>query len=73
MATAKETVQALAAIIEAIYETIKESGDLGAPSGIIYAAVMGVGINLETYNAIIDAMVKSGKVRKSGDLLFACK
>jgi predicted oxidoreductase (fatty acid repression mutant protein) len=62
---------ALSKIILAVYETIKEAGEQGAPSGVIYAALMGFGCSLEQYNAIIDAMIATKKIRRSNHLLYA--
>jgi hypothetical protein len=61
--------QAVSKVLEAIQDAIKAGGSLGAPAGVIYSALMGV-MNLSTFNAIIDAWVISGKVRKEANLLY---
>ena len=66
-----DTAKALLAICDAIIETVKDSGSLGAPAGPMYAALMAQGFSLEQYEAIMGALVKAGKLRKSGDLYFS--
>ena len=67
----EQAVQAVRQIATIIEETAREAGPLGAPSGLVYAALMGVGITLDTYQAILDAMVQAGRVRLQGDLIKA--
>jgi hypothetical protein len=67
----RKVAEALAGVVETIYYIVKSTPE-GVPSGPIYAALMHYGIKLDTYNLIIDGMVKSGKIRKQGHLLFAC-
>ena len=59
-------------MIAAIYSAIEEFGSSGVPSGHLYAAVMGK-INLDNYNAIIEVLVKVGKITNKGHLLTATK
>jgi hypothetical protein len=54
-----------------IVETVKETGSVGAPSGIMYAAVMNVGMRLEQYELIMAALVKDGRLRKRGHVYYA--
>ena len=68
--TRQKQVAAVAMIIGAIYDTIKEAGPMGAPSGVIYAALMGK-IPLEMYQEIIRVMVANGKIRQVGHVLYA--
>jgi hypothetical protein len=58
-------------LILAVYDTIKEMGPEGAPSGPIYAALMGMGIRLDDYNAIIEALIKAKMVERKGHVLYA--
>lgn len=66
----EQTVKALKLVMDAIVDTVKEAPD-GAPEGAVYAALMHFGCSLDTYNSIIAALVKAGKLRKSGHLLYA--
>lgn len=69
---AKETKnEAIRRIAAAIVETVKEAGELGAPSGIVYAALNANGMTLDTYQQFIGVLVKLGKIRQEGDLLYA--
>lgn len=54
---------------EVILATIREAGEQGAPSGIIYAAVMSH-IPLETYQAMINDLLTLGKIRQSNNVLY---
>lgn len=65
-----EILKAIAVIATAIEEAVKEAGPMGAPSGVIYAAVMATGISLDMYNAIIKAMINEKKITQKGYLLF---
>lgn len=62
---------ALAALCNAFLESVKEAGPQGAPAGPLYAAAMTHGLSLEHFEAIMGALVKAGKLRKSGHLYFA--
>lgn len=66
--------EALNFIKSAIVDTVKEAGDMGAPSGHIYAALMHIGISLEVYQAILAMLIKENKIRRTGQhLLFYVK
>ena len=67
----QKVLQALRAIVAAIVESIKEAGEFGAPGGIIYAALSAKGASLSQYQSIMDALVRSGKVTREGDLYFS--
>ena len=68
--TATQQIDAIKAVCDAILDTVRLAGPLGAPAGPIYAALMAQGFSLEQYEAIMGALVKAGKLRKSGDLYF---
>jgi len=63
--------QQVLAVINAVYETIKDMGKDGAPSGILYAGLMAKGCSLNQYNSLIGLLIKAGKVRQAGDVLYA--
>jgi len=56
----KEQVVAVQRVALAVLESIEEAGPLGAPSGILYAALMGQGCTLTTYQQLMDPMVTRG-------------
>lgn len=64
-------LEAIRRIAAAIVETVKETGEQGAPSGIVYAALMSQGCTLDQYQSFISALVRTGKLRQEGDLLYA--
>jgi hypothetical protein len=45
-------------------------GPQGAPAGPMYAAFMSQGMTLEQFERMMDAIVKSGRLRKQGHLYF---
>lgn len=65
-----EQIKALKAVADAIIETVKGAGPLGAPGGHIYAALMAQGCTLHQYEQIMSGLVRAGKLRKSGDCYF---
>jgi hypothetical protein len=58
-------------ICDGIIEAIKAGGPLGAPAGVLYAALMGAGCSLDQFNQIMSGLVRAGKVRKRGDCYHA--
>lgn len=70
MTEAQKTEQAKHAVVEmakAMYEAIKAFGTAGVPSGHLYAAVMSVVGSLETYEQLVDVLVVSRLVRRTGN------
>ena len=63
------TVENLKKIAVDITIAINAAGPMGAPSGIVYAALMGK-LDLQTYQGLVDLMVDAKLIRKSGNLLF---
>lgn len=69
----KLTKEALIAYMElclAVIDAVKEAGPQGAPAGPMYAAFMSAGMSLEQFQRMMDGIVRSGRLRKSGDLYF---
>ncbi len=62
---------ALKMICAAVVDVIKCAGDLGAPGGVLYAALMAHGCSLNQFESLMGAMVRAGVVQKRGDLYFA--
>jgi len=63
--------KAVVAVIAAVFDTIKEVGPQGAPEGPLYAALMGHGCTLSQFQSIVGILVRAGKVRQSGHVLYA--
>ena len=61
-----QQAQALRAIVGGIIETVKAAGDLGAPAGPMYAALMGHGCTLNQFQQIMGALVRTNKLRTNG-------
>lgn len=60
-------VQALRSIGRAILEAVKAAGELGAPGGILYAALMAQGCTLNQFQQIMAGMVQGGVLTQDGE------
>ena len=58
--------------VQIIVDAVNDAGPSGIPSGHMYAAVMPV-VTLDTYNYIINALVRHGKIRHSNHVLYPAK
>ncbi len=58
---------ALKQICDAVIDTVKQSGPMGAPGGILYAALMAYGCSLSQFESLMGALVRAGKLTKHGD------
>lgn len=59
---------AIRAIADAIEDAVKAAGSMGAPGGVLYAALMAHGISLAQFQSLMDAMVGAGRLTRSGHL-----
>ena len=59
--------QALLALCQMFVEAVKAGGSMGAPAGVMYAAVMDK-MTLAQFEQVMSVLVGAGKVRKSGHL-----
>ena len=59
-------------ITKAFQEAVEEVGENGLPEGPLYATVCGM-MGLETFQAIIGALVDTGKIKRDGFILRSCK
>jgi len=66
-----EQAKALRMICDAVIESVKVAGPLGAPAGTLYAALMTHGATLEQFESLMAGLVKIGKLTKQGHLYFA--
>jgi hypothetical protein len=53
-----------------ILDAIDEAGELGAPSGVMYAALMAQGCSLQQYQSIMAPLERRGFVTVDGDCYF---
>ena len=67
----KNEINGAIEILKVCFEAIQAHGSAGMPAGHLYAALMGHGCDLPKYQKIEATLMKSGLVRKQGDLLFA--
>lgn len=64
----KQQLQALRFISAAVVESVAAAGELGAPGGTIYAALMAHGCTLNQFEQIMSGLVGAGMLSKSGHL-----
>ncbi len=62
-----EQITALRQIAAAIIAAVRAAGPLGAPGGVMYAALMAQGCTLNQFEQIMGGMVRAGKLTKRGD------
>ena len=64
--------QAAREFVQIIVDAVNDAGPSGVPSGLLYAAVMPA-VTLDTYNYVINALVRHGKIRQSHYVLYPAK
>jgi len=57
-------------VCDAVIESVASAGKIGAPVGSLYAALMVHGFTLSQFETLMDALVRIGKLRRSGHLYF---
>lgn len=67
-----EMVDAVMAVCDALLDAVISAGDQGVPGGHLYAGCMTI-MNLETFEAIMAAMVRTGNVTKRGQCYYAVR
>ena len=63
-----QQISLLRTIAKAILESVRAAGSLGAPGGVMYAAMMEQGCTLNQFEQIMSGMVKAGWLVRDGDL-----
>jgi hypothetical protein len=65
-----EQLKAIKALADAIIEAVRAADPtIGAPGGVIYAALLGK-LSLERYESFMSALVRTGKLTKRGECYF---
>lgn len=67
--TKSDAIVAAAQMVQALIETSKEAGPMGAPLGPMYAAFMERGCSLNLFNILVDIAERTGKVTRSHNCL----
>lgn len=68
-----QAIKAVQLLASAIVDSVKTAGSLGAPGGVIYAALMAHGCSLAQYEQIMGALVRVGRLTRRGELYFVTK
>ena len=63
-----QQIAAIRMLADAVVDAVKAAGSLGAPGGVIYAALMAHGCTLAQFESLMDALIRAGKLTRSGDL-----
>ena len=63
-------INALQRVALAVLDAIVEGGDLGAPAGILFAALMHQGASLSQFNSFMSTLTSNDMLRKEGDCYF---
>lgn len=67
---APEQAHALRLIVLGVLEAVAAAGPAGAPGGVLYAALMTAGCTIGQFDSLMGALVRTGKLRKQGELYF---
>jgi hypothetical protein len=62
---------AIRGIVDVIVTLGRDMAPMGAPSGVIYAALNAKGMTLDQYQALIAGLVNAGRIRVVHDCLVA--
>jgi hypothetical protein len=68
--TKKAAAKVALQMVEALVETVEAHGDRGTPSGHVYAAFAGHGVNLDNYLYLESLALTTGRIEKRGDVLY---
>lgn len=68
--TTTQLNDAMFQLVDAIVESVKVAGTQGAPSGILYLALMAHGCTLAQFESIMGVLVRVGKLTKRGETYF---
>ena len=71
MTVNRAAVRRLRELVNAFEQTVKETGEDGAPAGPLYAAFMQQGGTLPQFEAIMAALVEAGRLKKRGHCYFS--
>lgn len=58
---------ALLAVCNAIIDTVAEAEPIGAPGGVIYAALSAQGCTFNQYTSLMGALISAGRLRFEDD------
>ena len=62
--TNAQAAAAIRQIADAIVDTVREAGPMGAPGGVMYAALMAHGCTLSQFEQLMAGLVSVGRLTK---------
>lgn len=66
-----EQRKAIKMLGDAIVDSVRVAGGMGAPGGLLYSALMAHGCSLELFQALMGSLVRLGRLERRGELYFA--
>ena len=68
-----QQIAAIRLASDCILEAANQAGPMGAPSGVVYAALMVHGMKLATYESLLGALERMGKIIVEHDCIRPVK
>jgi hypothetical protein len=65
----KPQVRAALAMLQIVAETVRASWPNGTPSGIIFAALMAHGVDMQGFTSLLNTLKNAGLVEEHGHVL----
>ena len=65
----REQITAAIEIMDTVIDCVKLGGDMGVPSGHVYAALMGT-MSIETYERMIGLLIEAKRIKRSNHVLY---
>ncbi len=71
-AKAQAQVKAIVAVLDAIAETVDEAGKAGAPTGVMYAAMMDR-LSLDTFLRMLGLLEQAGRIKVRHNVAYSTR
>ncbi len=62
-----QQAMAVREVAGAVVEAVKAAGPIGAPAGVMYAAMMAQGCTLAQFQSLMDSFTRLGLITRMGD------
>ena len=64
----QQQIKAMQTVIHGVLDAVAAGGPMGAPAGIMYAAMAASGCTLDQFDMITQAVCRAGLISRDGDL-----
>ena len=68
-----EIVETLKVAVSCILDAARDGGELGSPSGVIFAVLSAHGMSLNNYQQIVSSLVQAGRITVENDCIILVK